>query len=110
MKKVWILFLLTVVFFTGQPIKGQVPDKFKVEVQVSCKNHIIRDLVSSYIKRELRSLNDVEINSASDYKLKLIVMEPNHVVTGVKTGYVIISGCFYQGLLYMGYPRILCFT
>lgn len=65
-----MLFLIFSVLFTGQLLKSQVfPDKFRVQVDVSCDDTITKGQILSYIKRELGSLGDVTIEVLGDYRL-----------------------------------------
>lgn len=58
-------------------------------MQISCENSFLKDEMESYIKRELRSLGDVEIvdNPYYQFYLSLIVVEGKNK-TGAKTGYI----------------------
>ena len=96
MKKISILFLLFAVYFTGNPIQSQVvPNKFRVWVAVACDDHITKAQIESYIKRELRSFEDVIVSEGhTGYTLYLTVLEPKYTSTGLKTGNIIIS-CVY---------------
>ena len=76
----WFLIsILTIVFcpvsisFAAEP---EIPKpKFHVKIIVG-GNESIKKLVASYIKRELRSLQDVEIvNSQEERELKILAME-----------------------------------
>ena len=56
-----IAFLLSISFTGNQPPQAQTAQKFKVAVYVVCDNAIAKRLMESYIKRELRSLGDVQV-------------------------------------------------
>ena len=69
MKKICMLILLITcsMGFTGQPIQSQeAPEKFHFYVEVSCQHQTTKNEIESYVKRELRSLGDVEVNK-KDY-------------------------------------------
>jgi hypothetical protein len=60
----------------------------KVKVSVSAPDDI-KDLVSSYLNRELRSLNDVEIvDNNPDWEIEIVAMELK-TVSGYKNGIAI---------------------
>ena len=80
------LFLLISVGFTGAQQGERLPTKFRVYVQVSGD---LKTEAESYLKRELRSLGDVEIMDLSGvYELKVINLESKYKSSGTKTGQV----------------------
>ena len=84
-----LLTVISVVFFTGQPIQSQVePEKFHFYVEVSCPNETTKNEIESYVKRELRKLGDVEINRGSFYTHSLYIKA---IYTGFFTGDISIS-------------------
>ena len=99
MRKVSILFLLFAVCFTGQPIQSQVASKkFNVTVNVRCKDETTKILIESYIKRELRNLEDALVdsqNSLVTHSLYLIAIEQQYI-TGVKNGQIEIASTYCE--------------
>ncbi len=68
-----ILFLLTTAFLAN-PVDA-TDDKFRVKVKVS-GNDDPKNLVTSYINRELRSLNDVEVVAEDpEYEIWIVCVE-----------------------------------
>lgn len=66
--------------------------RFKVYVEVDCEDDITKNSIESYIKRELRSLQDVEIVVKENAKLFLRCMAIVETTkSGQKTGYIIIA-------------------
>ena len=54
--------MFSILTFTGKPIQSQItPEIFKVAVEIRSGNENHKSVMLSYIKRELRSLHDVEI-------------------------------------------------
>ena len=90
MKKIICLLVMISVYFTGEPTYApqDIPDrKFEVLVNVTCSDDITRTLIESYIKRELRSLGDVEIVDKEDPERILTLVAIAHTSTsGNKTG------------------------
>ena len=87
------LLLLMSVGFTGAQNNAQ--SKFAVKVSVTA-NDDIKGEVESYLKRELRSLGDVEVTDwGYDYVLKVIILEHTYKSSGNKTGQI---SCAYLGL------------
>lgn len=94
MKKIICLLVVISVYFTGEPtyapqdVPDRIPDrKFEVRVNVTCSDDITRTLIESYIKRELRSLGDVEIVDKEDPERILTLVAIAHTSTsGNKTG------------------------
>lgn len=90
MKKIICLFVVISVYFTGEPTYApqDVPNrKFEVRLIVECSDDITRTLIESYIKRELRSLGDVEIVDKKDPERILSLVAIAHTSTsGNKTG------------------------
>lgn len=104
MKKYLILLILISIFcFSEQPLTGQlntgtvnpIPEKFEIYVSVSCKDEITKGVIESYIKRELRSLGDVNIRKKlghpTSHGLHLVVTEHTFKNTGTKTGLITIA-------------------
>ena len=59
-----LLSVICIVCFTGRPIQSQQTNdrKFWVGVHITCdENEHVRNLMESYIKRELRGLKDVDV-------------------------------------------------
>ena len=83
------LTLLCIAAFTGQSAdipKPVVNPKFSVEISVSCEDDNTKAFIESHIKRELRSLQDVEIVDTGKYKLSIVTVEPEYKTSGRKTG------------------------
>ena len=64
------LFLMMSVGFTGAQQGERLPTKLRVSARVSGKNLSLTTEVESYLKRELRSLGDVEIVDFGIYELR----------------------------------------
>ncbi len=107
MKKACMFILLTITVFYLQGSHSQVsvqtePEKFKVAVLVSKSNDdtqsqkSLNNLIKSYIKRELRSLGDVEIvdrdldRATFQYVMAISMVEATYK-DGSKTGLVAMS-------------------
>ena len=90
MKKIICLLVVISVYFTGEPTYApqDIPDrKFEVLVNVACSDDMTQTLIESYIKRELRSLGDVEIVDKKDPERILSLTAIAHTSTsGNKTG------------------------
>ena len=87
------LFMMMSVVLTGAQQGEKMPDKFRVYVWVSAKN--LRTEAESYLKRELRSLGDVEVKDLGIYELHVIFLESTYKSSGTKTGQI---SCTYLGL------------
>lgn len=89
---IFIAFMLLVTGITSVAAQDLLKDllKFKARVKVSITaDDDIKGTVTSYIHRELRSLNDVEIvDSDPEWELMIIAMEAK-TTTGHKTGNVL---------------------
>lgn len=96
-----VLTLLCIAIFTGQsadtpkPLKIEFDDvevinpKFRVKVSVTCEDDNTKSLIESYIKRELRSLQDVEIiDTKHGFVIDIVAIEMEYEVSGNKTGYM----------------------
>ena len=87
------LFLLMSVGFTGAQQGEKLPTKFRVGVMVSGD---LKPEAESYLKRELRSLGDVEITDlVGVYELSVIILESKYKSSGTKTGQISYT---YMGL------------
>ena len=112
MKKVCMFILLTITLFCLQGSHSQVsvqtePEKFKVVVRVSESNDDtqsekrLNNSMKSYIKRELRSLGDVEIvdpdlhRATFQYDISIAMFEEKYN-DGSKTGMVALSYSLYK--------------
>lgn len=82
--------------FTGKPSDAQA-HKFRIYVSVDHENENTEALMSSWIKRELRSLGDVRIVSfdAAAYIFSVVAIE-GATVTGRKTGSIAMAIAFYM--------------
>ena len=109
------LALLCTIAFTGQ--SADTPDKqnsidpkivksnekFEVEVSVRCDDENTTAFIESHIKRELRSLQDVEIvplGNLGRYELTIVAIE--HTVSGRKTGGISIATMFERKFINAG--------
>ena len=73
----------------NNPFQLPVPkSNFKVWVSVSCDDENTKAFIESHVKRELRSLQDVDLVKAGDgiYELIIAAAEPTYEATGRKTG------------------------
>ncbi|MCE2399499.1 hypothetical protein J4G08_01285 [Candidatus Poribacteria bacterium] len=67
----------------------EIPElQLDIHVEISCSDNTTKSLIESYIKRELRSLGDIELVDRKDAKwiLSLIVIPHTSKTTGNKTG------------------------
>ena len=90
--------LIFSISFTGkQPSHAQASHKIKVFVSVDCKDENTKNLMQSWIKRELRSLGDVVIETGNDasYILKVLAIESEWQGAG-KTGNMAVAVNFLQ--------------
>ena len=67
--------------------------QFDVHVKILCDDNTTKAMIESHIKRELRSLGDVELVDEDDgkYILNLIAIPHTYTKTGNKTGEVSIA-------------------
>ncbi len=101
MKRLLAMSIL-VFIFVGNAYAPDV-DKFVIAVHVECSDKITKDLIESYIKRELRSFSDVKIfradgNLSHTHELILLAIETKSKITGNKTGNIIISAVFTESI------------
>ena len=89
------LFMMMSVVLTGAQQGEKMPDKFRVSVEVDGKNLSLTTEAESYLKRELRSLGDVEVKDLGIYELHVIFLESTYKSSGTKTGKI---NCTYLGL------------
>ena len=86
------LALLCTIAFTGQ--SADIPNKqnfkFEVEILVECEDENTKTFIESHIKRELRSLQDVEIADYGKYILSIAAME-NVYKSGKKVGSIALA-------------------
>ena len=90
-----ILGTLLVFTFTGKPSDAQ-SHKFRIHVSITAEDEHTQSLISSWIKREFRSLGDVSIvnfNEASSI-LNVVAVEPTLRPTGRKAGDIAIGTAF----------------
>lgn len=83
MKKLYILSLVMLIFIAGNTYAPE-PTKFKVAIDISIHNtdnEVHKNLATNYIKRELRSLADVQVVSSNiienpiwDYCITLVMV------------------------------------
>ena len=77
------------------PVSEKQKSKFRVEVSVGCDDENTNAFIESHIKRELRSLQDVEIvgiGIGGGYKLSIVAIEIKS--SGRKTGGIAVSYIF----------------
>ncbi|MDE0326382.1 MAG: hypothetical protein OXN27_20860 [Candidatus Poribacteria bacterium] len=97
------LALLCTIAFTGQsadtpekqnPIDPKIVksnEKFEVEVSVRCDDENTKAFIESHIKRELRSLQDVEIADTGRYRLSILAIEFTYKTSGRKSGEIALA-------------------
>ena len=78
--KQYLTVSILVFIIVGSAYAPDTPDKFKVYVDISCEEKNTKIFIESHIKRELRSLQDVniisnEILQLNWYRLSLIAVE-----------------------------------
>ncbi len=81
-----ILALLGTIAFTGQ--SADTPEKpkpkFVVEVLVECDDKNTKAFIESHIKRELRSLRDVDVSALdlemSDFMIGILAVETENII------------------------------
>ena len=114
MKQLMLAIIVTILVLisTGQDASLQVSSKnealklletyrFKVQVSVTCEDKNMKTLVESFIKRELRDLQDVDIVSLKpDRQLTILLTEPTFKGTATKMGHV-IAAVNYLRLFYL---------
>ena len=103
MKRYYILVLLTaflILTFTGRPIQSQIVfGKFKVYVNITCRDDNTKNSIESYIKRELRSLQDVQIlvkEQDANHQLSIVAHESTYTQSGQKTGDISVAYMYLQ--------------
>lgn len=106
-EKRFLMILIPVMFslvlITGAAEKNSfddllAPHRFKVFVNVAVADVDTKAFISSHIKRELRSLQDVEIVNWVDasYFLRLVAYEPAYTANERKTGKVAVAYQYYK--------------
>lgn len=87
-----ILGILLSFTFTGKLSNAQT-HKFRIHVAVAVDDENTKNLISSWIKRDLRNLGDVRIVSFDDaaYILGVVAVEPTLKATGRKAGDIAIG-------------------
>lgn len=97
---IFTITLLCAVTFTGQSADTPIPainPKFKVEIAVSCEENNTKAFIESHIKRELRSLQDVEIVNSGRYYLSIVAIELEYETSDRKTGGIVVARMFQRG-------------
>ena len=94
--------LICSICFTGkQTTHAQLPQKFKVAVLVDCDNANAKTLMESYIKRELRSLGDVQLvaneweNALWNNRINVLATESKYE-DGRSTGSLALTYSVYE--------------
>lgn len=91
--------LVFIVGFINNAYAPNVPNKFNVRIDLIGEDGSTKNLIESYIKRELRSLQDVNIipdNIYATYILELVFVEPTYEASGRKKGDIAISYVFKE--------------
>lgn len=91
MKNVMGFLMLAVmsICFMGEPVAVDIENaKFNVHVSVSCDDDTTKAMIESSIKRELRSLGDIELVEEKDatWILRLVAIAHTYESSGNKTG------------------------
>lgn len=88
----FLIFPAIVLIFFGNPARAESGSakQFSAKVQVSISaNESIKSQVDSYIKRELRSLQDVTlVDEGADWELNILAMEAS-TKAGYKSGVIL---------------------
>ena len=98
MKRISMLFLLTticIVCFTGKPQSQTFQERYEVAVGVTCKNQSVQRIIESHIKRELRSLQDVDVKASGKYTIAVVALEEVTESTR-QTGRIAIATMFQE--------------
>lgn len=101
------VLLVTVLLIVSIALTGAekaAVSKFYVSVDVTCEDPIFKNIIASHVKRELRNLGDVEIDTLARYTLSLVVGEHTYGKEGVKTGWVSIA---VQGRRYFQFSNFV---
>lgn len=96
MKNKCVFLLAILVFLVPGVLFAPEADKsFQVYVSVTSKDQ--KAFIESHIKRELRSLHDVEIASwdTAEYFLDIVALESEYK-SGRKTGDISVAYCWYR--------------
>ena len=81
----------------AQPAPEEQKPKFQVEVVVTCKDENTKAFIESHIKRELRSLQDVEIVAFfGEYELSIVAIEFEYEASERKTGNIALGSQFVR--------------
>lgn len=99
MKRLSMLFLLTticIVCFTGKPQSQTFQERYEVAVDVTCKNQSVQRIIESHIKRELRSLQDVDVKASGKYTIAVVALEEVTESTRQETGGIAIATMFLE--------------
>ncbi len=84
-------------FIKAEKWEKQQQPKFKVEVLVTCEDENTKAFIESHIKRELRSLQDVEIVAIlGKYQLSIIAIEFKYEASGRKSGEIALGSQFLR--------------
>ena len=78
-----------------QPAPEKQKPKFVVEVLIQCDDENTKAFIESHIKRELRSLQDVEIADFGTYRLEIVALEPENA-SEVKLGLTFFASLFVR--------------
>ena len=105
MKRALVFFLLitfSAVLFTRQPLQSQnVGEKFYVLVDINCDDESLKNLIESHIKRELRALHDVSVDTPGDLPYMIRVMgQEIKFKSGEKAGNVSLGTLFLRPYLF----------
>ena len=88
------LFLLVCLFLMSLKLASDTQHRYKVAISLSFAEELNKRILSSYLKRELRSLGDVDIVSVNEewnYIIKITGFETQYKSTGMESGDIVMS-------------------
>jgi len=91
-RAIWALIVVILIFRLSTDLFGQELPKYSARVKVNVSaDENISSRIESYIKRELRSLQDVTVvEDNANYEILIIALEPE-TISGHKTGGIVLS-------------------
>ena len=112
-------FVAVFVIFLPLGLASDTQHRFKVAVSVTIKDETTKSIILSYIKRELRSLGDVDVVSiGEEWNYQIVAVLVEHRITGTdrKSGSLSIAWTVHQSFYVehlshgdvVWYPRLLC--
>ena len=93
------LICVVIMVFLPLSLASDTQHRFKVHVRVTIDDETTKSIFSSYVKRELRSLGDVDIVGVGDeweYMLDFVAIEQTYASTDRKTGTISIAWNVYK--------------